>query len=140
MKDPSSPSSSFKDSAIAARTRAVAEVVTPPDAAVSRDAKGHFTQAFRLAALRYALACGKTRQQAALDMGISSKSLSDWSKDAKPASAGEIDVQRFDELARLRADNRELLARNQRLIQERDFLKKAAAYFATPTPPNGGSK
>ena len=52
--------------------------------------------------------------------------------------AGAVDVQRFDELARLRTQNRELLARNQRLTAERDFLKKCASYFATPS--NGGSK
>jgi len=66
-------------------------------------------------------------------MGISEKSLADWSKDARPSDTGEIDVERFDKLA-------QLLARNLRLTHERDFLKKVSAYFATPTRPNGGSK
>jgi hypothetical protein len=58
--------------------------------------------------------------------------------DARPDAAGEVDVERFDELARLRAQNRELTAANQRISAERDFLKKCATYFATPS--RGGTK
>jgi len=132
--------SSSKDSALLARTRAAPAAIVPPDGVMARDAKGHFTQAFRVAALRYAFTCGKTSKLAAADMGISTKSLAEWSKDALPSDTGEIDVERFDELAQLRAEKRDLLARNLRLTQERDFLKKVSAYFATPTRPNGGSK
>jgi len=140
MNQQSSPSSSFKDSALSARTRAVLEPIVPPDAATARDAKGHFTQAFRLAAVRYALTCGKTRKQAAADMGVSSKSISDWSNDAQPSAAGEIDVERFDELAQLRARVKQQDAQLHRMTQERDFLKKVSAYFATPISPIGGSR
>ena len=55
-----------------------------------------------------------------------------------PDAAGIVDAARFDELAQLRTQNRELHTRNTRLTAERDFLKKCAAYFATPT--NGGSR
>jgi transposase-like protein len=118
-------------------------VLAAPDANAARDAKGHFTQAFKLAAVRYAAACGKSQRAAALDIGISDGTLGEWSRDARPVPAaagkeGVIDVQRFDELAQLRAQNRELLARNLRLTAERDFLKKCASYFASPTP--SGSK
>jgi hypothetical protein len=61
-----------------------------------------------------------------------------WVNDARPDADGVVDVARFDELAQLRAQNRELLARAVRLTAERDFLKKCASYFATPA--NGGSK
>jgi transposase-like protein len=119
------------------------EVLAAPDANAARDAQGHFTQAFKLAAVRYAAACGKSQRAAALDIGISDGTLGEWSRDARPVPAaagkdGVIDVQRFDELAQLRAQNRELLARNLRLTAERDFLKKCASYFASPTP--SGSK
>ena len=60
-------------------------------------------------------------------MGISEKSLADWSKDARPSDTGEIDVERFDELAQLRAEKRDLLARNLRLTHERDFLIKGSS-------------
>lgn len=111
---------------------------TLPDAAAARDPQGHFTQAFKLAAIGYATSCGKSQKAAARDMGISDKTLSAWINDARPDPAGNIDVQRFDELAQLRNQNRELTARTLRLTAERDFLKKCAAYFATP--PKGASK
>jgi transposase-like protein len=109
-----------------------------PDARVERDPRGHFTQPFKLAAVRYAAACGKSQRAAAQDMGLSDKTLGEWLRDARPDPAGVVDAQRFDELAQLRSQNRELLARTLRLTAERDFLKKCATYFATPT--NGGSK
>ena len=138
MVEQASPSSSFKDSSLSSGPPAVPRSIAMPDARSARDPRGHFAQAFRLAAVRYAAACGKSQRAAALDMGISDKTLSGWMNDALPDAAGVVDVQRFDELAQLRTQNRELLARNQRLTAERDFLKKCASYFATPT--NGGSK
>jgi transposase-like protein len=148
MAEPLSPSSPFKDSSPDSPP-ASPGVLAAPDANAARDAKGHFTQAFKLAAVRYAAACGKSQRAAALDIGISDGTLGEWSRDARPIPAatatataagkeGVIDVQRFDELAQLRSQNRELLARNLRLTAERDFLKKCASYFASPTPP--GSK
>lgn len=93
----------------------------------------------KLAAVRYAVACGKSqRAAAALDIGISGGTLADWTRDARPVPAaaagkdGVIDVQRFDELAQRRSQNRELLALNLRLTAERDFLTKCASYFASP--------
>src|ERR1700676_1091411 len=134
MAEPSSPSSSLKDSSLCSFPPSG----VMPDAKAARDPQGHFTQAFKLAAVRYAAGCGKSQRAAALDMGISDNTLSGWIHDARPDAAGVVDVQRFDELAQLRMQNRELLARNLRLTAERDFLKKAAAYFATPS--NSGSK
>ena len=135
------PSPSFSDSSLSSAAALAARSVTVtavPDAHSARDAQGHFTQPFRVAAVRYALTCGKSLKAAAKDMGLSDKTLGGWVRDAAPDSTGVVDVQRFDELAQLRKDNRELLARNSRLTAERDFLKKAAVYFATP--PNGASK
>jgi len=76
MNQQSSPSLSFKDTSLSARTRAAPRPIVPPDTA-ARDRKGHFTQPFRLVAMRYALARDETRKQAATDMGLSSKSISD---------------------------------------------------------------
>ena len=120
-----------------------------PDAGASRDRKGHFNEAFKHAAVRYAMTCGKSQRAAARDMGVSDKTLCAWIGDARPEGAvppartrpasaagvatAVVDVEKFDELARLRAQTRELLAANQRLTNERDFLKKAAAYFAAPS-------
>ena len=143
---PSSPSSSVKDSALPPPpppppvVAAASSSPAPPDARASRDPSGHFTQAFRLAAVRYAAACGKSQRAAARDIGISDRTLADWARDARPDPVtGAVDVARFDELAQLRAQNRELLARAARLTAERDFLEKCASYFAT-SPAIGGSK
>jgi transposase len=124
-----SPSSSARGSALSSDLPGV------PDAAAARNAKGHYTREFKLAAVRYVTTSGKSRRAAARDLGLSDKTLGGWLSDARPtpvapvASVG-VDVGRFDELAQLRGQNRELLARAQRLTAERDFLKKAAAYFA----------
>jgi transposase-like protein len=137
-----SPSSSVEDSALpppATPVVAAPSSPAPPDARASRDRSGHFTHAFRLAAVRYAAACGKSQRAAALDIGISDKTLSEWARDAQPDPVtGAVDAARFDELAQLRAQNRELLAQAARLTAERDFLKKCASYFASPA--TGGSR
>lgn len=132
------PSPSLSDSSLFSVPASAPRSVMVPRADSARDAQGHFTQPFRLAAVQYAMSCGKSLKAAARDMGLSDKTLGNWVRDAAPDSDGIVDVQRFDELAQLRSENRELLARNQRLTAERDFLKKAAVYFATP--PNGALK
>ena len=137
MAQTSSPSFPSKDSSISS---VPSPAVAVPDAKAARDAQGHYPQAFKVAAVRYAASCGKSQRAAAKDLGLSDGTLGDWTRDAQPDSAGIVDAARFDELAQLRTQNRELLARTARLTQERDFLKKAAAYFATPTNPIGGSK
>ena len=137
MAQTSSPSFPSKDASISS---VPSPAVAVPDAKAARDAQGHYPQAFKVAAVRYAASCGKSQRAAAKDLGISDGTLGDWTRDAQPDAAGIVDAARFDELAQLRADKRDLLARTARLTQERDFLKKAAAYFATPTNPIGGSK
>ena len=137
MAQTSSPSFPSKDASISS---VPSPAVAVPDAKAARDAQGHYPQVFKLAAVRYAASCGKSQRAAARDLGLSDGTLGDWTRDAQPDSAGIVDAARFDELAQLRTQNRELLARTARLTQERDFLKKAAAYFATPTNPIGGSK
>ena len=133
-------SSRSLSSSLSSSSSPVIAGVAAPDASAARNGKGHYTHAYKIAAVRYAVACGKSQRRAAADMGVSENTLCSWIRDAKPSPAGVVDVERFDELAQLRAQNRELLATNLRISQERDFLKKAAVYFATPTHPSGGSK
>jgi len=145
MTDPSS--SSPKGSALSSGPPLASPPATAPDAASARGPKGHFNQAFKLAAVRYAAGCGKSQRAAAADMGVSDKTLSGWIGDAQPdprpprdlqGAAGVIDVQRFDELAQLRAQVRQQDEQLRRVTAERDFLKKCASYFASPS--HGGSK
>ena len=115
MAQTSSPSFPLKDSSISSAPPPVTPSVAMPDAKTSRDPQGHFTQAFKLAAVRYAASSGKSQRAAAKDLGIGDKTLSGWINDARP------DAARFDELAQLRTQNRELHTRNTRLTAERDF-------------------
>jgi len=87
MAESASPSASFIDSAPSSLRPSGRSSGAAPDAGAARDSKGHFTQAFKLAALRYAAACGKSQRAAAIDMGISDKTLCNWVKDAQPESS-----------------------------------------------------
>ena len=92
MAHSSSSSSPSKDSAPDSVPSARTAGPQLPDAKAARDPQGHFTQAFKLAAVRYATACGKSQRAAALDMGISDKTLSGWIGDARPDAAGIVDA------------------------------------------------
>ena len=96
MADQPSSSSTLKNSSLSSLALVV------PDGGTARDEQGHFNGEFRLAAVRYAVGCGKSQRAAAADMGVSDKTLGGWINQAKPDAAGNIDVQRFDELAQLR--------------------------------------
>ena len=86
---------------------------------------------------------GATIAQIAAELGISEATLTAWCKaqgvpirHRKPAGVtatapgAEIPEQ---ELARLRAENRELRAEKAKLNTERDILRAAAKYFAGET-------
>ena len=65
--------------------------------------------------------------ETARELGIKEKTLYNWvyhySQTAKPAKAVRTDEHLYDELKRLKKEI-------ARLTEERDLLKKAAAYFA----------
>ena len=91
-----------------------------------------FTREFKLEAVRLVQEGGKSQAQVARDLGIRPDMLRTWRRQAE-GRAGVATVAVFpgnghqasqdEELQRLRREN-------ERLRQERDFLKKAAAYFA----------
>jgi transposase len=66
------------------------------------------------------------------DLGIDENSLRRWMKQAEidegHSSEGELTTEEREELRRLRRENRTLQ-------MERDFLKKAAAFFAKEQDP-----
>ena len=82
------------------------------------------TPEFRREAVRLALTSGRTRKEVADDLGIGLSTLTRW--------VGRL--RHVDEPDEVRADLNEELKRlrkeNARLKQERDILKKAAAFFA----------
>lgn len=82
------------------------------------------TPEFRREAVRLALTSGRTRREIAEDLGVGLSTLTRWlgrERDAGEPSEAPIDLHA--ELKRLRRENAVLK-------QERDILKKAAAFFA----------
>ena len=85
------------------------------------------TEDFRREAVRIVLSSGRSIGQVAADLGIGKSTLGKWlsrHREADLLSGPHDDVQK--ELTRLRREN-------EILRQERDLLKKAAAFFARET-------
>lgn len=87
---------------------------------------------FRLEAVRLYQESGKSLQEIASDLGISTNSLRNWIRraenngTAKPSSASVLSADEREELKRLQREVRILR-------EEREILKKAAAFFAQET-------
>ena len=87
-----------------------------------------FTKQQKAQAVRICRQSSKSIAQVARDLDISESSLRIWMKqdqidEAGPSDDGPLTSEEREELRRLRKENRELQ-------MERDFLKKAAAFFA----------
>ena len=95
-------------------------------------AKTHapYLPAFRAEAVALARTSGKGIPQLAHDLGISEQALRGWMKradiDAGRGQPGDLTTDEREELRRLRRENHVLK-------QERENLRKAAAYFAKET-------
>jgi len=88
-----------------------------------------YPQQFREEAIRLVRESGKTRAQIARDLGISEQSLYTWLKQADLDSGKRSDGLTTEE----REELRHLRHENRILRQEREILKKAAAFFAKET-------
>jgi transposase len=90
-----------------------------------------YPREFRAEAVRLARESGKPLAQIARDLGVAYESLRTWLKRADLDAGRRVDgltTEERDELRRLRRENRVLR-------EEREILKKAAAYFAQETDP-----
>lgn len=94
---------------------------------MSRRKRRKFTAEQKAQAVRIYRESGRSMRQVAEELDVSETSLSRWVQQAKvdesPTPDGPLTTDERTELARLRRENRVLQ-------QERDFLKKAAAFFA----------
>ena len=83
---------------------------------------------FKVEAVRLFRESGRPLQQIADELGVSSNSLREWVKRSDIASGARpgLDSDERAELNRLRRENRVLR-------EEREILKKAAAWFARET-------
>ena len=69
---------------------------------------------------------GRTPRELAKSLGVSEQTLRNWRRQAEADRSERTDVPSSTELEELRALRKE----NARLKQERDLLKRAAAFFA----------
>ena len=86
---------------------------------------------FRQEAVRLIRESGKSITQVSKDLGVSDQSLRTWIKQADLNAGRRTDgltTEEREELRRLRRENRVLR-------EEREILKKAAAFFARETGP-----
>jgi transposase len=87
---------------------------------------------FKLEAAKLYKTSGKSLQEIAFDLGVSTNSLREWVKRAengdvsKGASRSDLTLDERKELRRLQRENKILR-------EEREILKKAAAFFAQET-------
>ncbi len=87
--------------------------------------KPPYSAEFRQEAVRLARSSGKPVSQIARDLGVSFESLRHWIKQSEIDSGSRqgLTTDEREELRRLRREN-------QVLQQEREILRKAAAFFA----------
>ena len=85
-----------------------------------------YTTEFKDEAVRQVTEKGHSVQEVAARLGVSSHSLYKWVKAVSPNK----DERRADELLDAKKEILKLRAELRRVQEERDILKKAAAYFA----------
>jgi transposase len=83
-----------------------------------------FTPEFKAEAVRQVRERGYTVKDVAGRIGVSAHTLYLWVRKARPVGS------EADEVLKLRLENQKLKAELKRVEEERDILKKAAAYFA----------
>ena len=84
---------------------------------------------FRLEAIRLLRSGARSTQQLAAELGCSPQTLSNWLRQDQADCGERDDVLSSEERQRLRELERE----NRVLRQEREILKRAAAFFARET-------
>jgi transposase len=87
--------------------------------------KKGYTQEFKVEAVRQVVENGHAVAEVSARLGVSAHSLYQWIKQFGATGGGQASQlsSRDDEIRKLKAEVR-------RLTEERDILKKAAAYFA----------
>ena len=83
-----------------------------------------YTEEFKLGAVAQVTDKGHSVTSVAGRLGVSTKSLYDWVKRYGAQQDKIVSSAEHDEIKRLKAELK-------RLTEERDILKKAAAYFAS---------
>lgn len=90
-------------------------------------ARKKYAQAYKDEAVDLLVSSGRPIAEIARDLGINEGTLGNWVHTAKKSGKLKEKPLDVDERARLK----DLEEENRRLKMERDFLKKAAAWFAS---------
>jgi transposase len=88
-----------------------------------------YDETFKNEAIRLALSGGKSIAETARDLGIKETLLYNWISKAKQSKA-KIPSDEFQNASELVDELNRLRKENARLKEEREILKKAAAFFA----------
>ena len=88
--------------------------------------KARFTEEFKEEAIKQVLERGYTVPDVAKRLGVSAQSLYKWIKVFAPDEKERFEV----EIREVRRENLRLNAELQQVKEDREILKKAAAYFA----------
>ena len=91
--------------------------------------KKRYDEAFKKEAIRVALSSGKAISQTARDLGIKESLLYSWLNKTKQSNL-KIPTEEFKNTSELVDELHRLRKENARLKEEREILKKAAAFFA----------
>jgi transposase len=92
-----------------------------------------YTEEFRREAVRLVEAQPDHLTQIARDLGVAPDSLRNWRRRAQ-AQAVDQPIVRPAQVVSLEEENRRLRLENARLLEEREILKKATAFFAREQP------
>ena len=90
----------------------------------------HYDEAFKIAAVKLVTEQGYAPRKAAASLGVHVNTLQYWIKIHGP----EPRQERAETLETLRLRVKQLERENQRLVMEREILKKATAFFASQQP------
>ena len=88
-----------------------------------------YDKEFRLAAIKLVTEQGYSPKQAAISLGVHANTLQYWMK-----IYGKAKEQEAETMESLRLRLKELEKQNQRLVLEKEILKKATAFFAKEQP------
>lgn len=92
------------------------------------------SEEYKAEAVKLVLERGLSVKQAAVDLGVGNSTLDKWVRVWRDRNAAGVKITpaELEELKRLKKENRVLR-------EERDILKKAAAYFAKDSQHGAGS-
>ena len=85
-----------------------------------------YTEEFKEEAVRQVLDRGYSVKEVSENLGVSTHSLYKWLQKVRP----KPEKQKDEEVLEVKRENLKLRAELRRAQEERDILKKAAAYFA----------